>query len=115
MSMEDTIFDKMIRKEIPADIIYEDEHILAFRDINPQAPIHALVIPKKKMLNLSEMKDREPVEIGHFMCGVSKVAAMLELDNGFRVVFNNGTDGQQTVNYIHAHILGGRTMKWPPG
>ena len=112
----DTIFDRILRKEIPANVIYEDDWVFAFRDINPQAPIHVLVIPKKKASRFDELKNRAPSEVGEFFCRVAKVAEMLRLEaNGYRVVINNGRDGQQTVDYLHAHILGGRGLTWPPG
>tara|TARA_B100001094_G_C17831985_1_gene623654 strand:- start:194 stop:541 length:348 start_codon:yes stop_codon:yes gene_type:complete len=112
----DTIFEKIIRKEIPAAIVYEDEHVLAFKDINPQAPIHVLVIPKEKMVSFCDIKDRSTEKMGHFMKGISRAAAELGLeDNGYRIIFNTGSDGQQTVPYIHAHIYGGRQMNWPAG
>lgn len=113
---EVTIFDKIVGGEIPAKVVHDDEHVLAFHDINPQAPIHVLVIPKKKTKSVAQFKDLTTEEVGHFMQGVSQVADKLGLaDDGFRVVFNTGRDGQQTVDYVHAHILGGRRMQWPPG
>lgn len=111
-----TIFDKIIDKSIPADIIYEDDKCLAFRDINPQAPVHFLVIPKKRisMLSLAEEGDREI--LGHLMLVASQTARQEGLaDNGFRTVINNGPDGAQSVYHLHVHVLGGRQMKWPPG
>lgn len=114
--MEDTIFEKIIRREIPADIVYEDEDVLAFRDINPQAPVHVLVIPKQKWVSFRNLQDLDPLVVGRYLTKVSLVASQLELDgSGYRVVFNHGQDGQQSVDYIHAHIIGGRAMRWPPG
>jgi histidine triad (HIT) family protein len=111
-----TIFDKILSREIPAQIVYEDEAVLAFRDIQPQAPTHVLVIPKKKVARFSELGTLAAQDVGLFFAGVAKVASHLGLDkNGYRVVVNNGRDGQQTVDYIHAHILGGRGLSWPPG
>jgi histidine triad (HIT) family protein len=113
---EVTIFDKILAKEIPADCVYEDEDVFAFSDIDPQAPVHVLVIPKIKIVRFSELKNRQPEDIGIFFKKVSKVAAELGLDvEGYRVVINNGKHGQQTVEYLHAHILGGRQLHWPPG
>lgn len=113
---EETIFDKLISKEIPCEVIYEDEKVLAFQDINPQAPVHVLVIPKKKILSFSEIADSDPLFIGDYMKRISIVAAKLGLnEQGYRIVFNHGSFGGQTVNYIHAHILSGRQLKWPPG
>lgn len=114
--MSDTIFDKIIAKEIPADVVYEDDVVLAFNDINPQAPTHVLVIPKKKIVSFADLKEMDAQVIGEYMTRVSKVASELGLDgDGYRIVFNHGRDGQQTVDYIHAHILGGKSLTWPPG
>ena len=112
---EDTIFDKIIRKEIPADVVYEDDVLLAFRDINPQAPVHVIVIPKKKITDFDRLHELPADFAGRYITGVSEVAKKLGLANGYRIVFNSGRDGQQTVPYIHAHILGGRQLSWPPG
>ncbi len=112
----DTIFDKIIAGEIPADIVYKDESVLAFRDINPQAPVHVLVIPLTRVERFSELKEQSGDQVGSFFKSVSKVAAELGLDEaGYRIVINNGSDGGQEVEYLHAHILGGRKMAWPPG
>jgi histidine triad (HIT) family protein len=112
----ETIFDKIIRKEIPAQIVFEDDHVLAFKDIQPQAPVHILVIPKKKIVSFVDVKNSDGADMGHFMQGISKTAEVLGLEqNGYRVVFNSGRDAQQTVPYIHAHILAGRILDWPPG
>ena len=113
---EQTLFDKILAKEIPSDAVYEDQTVYAFRDINPQAPVHVLVIPKHKMQSFADIRQRDAGEIGAFMQGVSRVAERLGLErDGYRVVFNTGSHGQQTVQYIHAHILGGRQLQWPPG
>ncbi|MCA1753867.1 MAG: histidine triad nucleotide-binding protein [Spirochaeta sp.] len=113
---DDTLFDKILRKEIPAEVVYEDESVLAFYDINPQAPVHVLVVPKARFCNVSELKDGDAETVGRFMMGVSHVAEKLGLtERGYRVVFNTGPDALQTVEYLHAHILGGRSMEWPPG
>ena len=112
----ETIFDKIIAGEIPAKVVHDDEDILAFHDINPQAPLHILVIPKKKLTNFSELADVSQEQVGALFQGVAKVAKSIGLaEGGYRVVVNCGKDGQQTVDYIHAHILGGRKLKWPPG
>ena len=113
--MSDTIFGKIIRREIPADIVYEDDLALAFKDINPQAPTHILVIPKKPIPRLSEATAADVDLMGHLLMTVKKVAEIAGLTNGYRVVINNGADGGQTVDHLHLHILGDRFMKWPPG
>lgn len=113
---EITIFDKILAGEIPADKVYEDDDILAFRDINAQAPTHVLVIPKEKLVRFDELADLDAERVGKLFVGAAKVARQLGLaDNGYRIVVNNGPDGQQSVDYIHIHILGGRKMTWPPG
>ncbi|HEY9616029.1 MAG TPA: histidine triad nucleotide-binding protein [Microcoleaceae cyanobacterium] len=111
----DTIFGKIIRKEIPADIVYEDNLALAFRDVNPQAPVHILVIPKQPIARLSDAESPDHALMGHLLLTVKRVAEQAGLTNGYRVVINNGDDGGQTVNHLHLHILGGRSMHWPPG
>jgi histidine triad (HIT) family protein len=112
----DTVFDRILRREAPADILYEDEHVLAFRDVNPQAPVHVLVIPKRKARSLAELAKRDAVEAGVFLRGVALVAEKLGLaEKGYRVVMNCGRHGQQSVDYLHAHVLGGRQLRWPPG
>lgn len=110
-----TIFSKIINREIPADIIYEDELALAFKDINPKAPVHILVIPKKRITRLSECESEDHAILGHLLLTVKRVAEKAGLAKGYRVVTNNGEDGGQTVDHLHFHILGGRPMKWPPG
>lgn len=115
-AMTDTIFAKIIRREIPADIVYEDDLCLAFRDVMPQAPTHVLVIPKKPIPRLSESTPEDAPLLGHLLATVAIVARDLGLaDNGYRIVMNNGDDGGQTVDHLHIHILGGRSMQWPPG
>uniref|UniRef100_A0A8C3VEW4 Histidine triad nucleotide binding protein 1 n=2 Tax=Neoaves TaxID=3078114 RepID=A0A8C3VEW4_CATUS len=111
----DTIFGKIIRKEIPANIIYEDEQCLAFHDISPQAPTHFLVIPKKPIVRLSEAEDSDESLLGHLMIVGKKCAANLGLTNGFRMVVNEGPEGGQSVYHVHLHVLGGRQLGWPPG
>jgi len=112
----DTLFDKILRKEIPSEAVYEDDHVYAFADINPQAPVHVLVIPKTRNESFADLKDADALETGHFMQGVARVAKHLGLEEkGYRVVFNTGRDALQSVQYLHAHILGGRGLKWPPG
>jgi histidine triad (HIT) family protein len=111
----DTIFSRIIRGEIPADILYEDQLAIAFRDINPQAPVHVLVIPKLAIAQLSDGESEHHALLGHLLLTVKRVAQQLGLTNGYRVVINIGEDGGQTVNHLHLHILGGRAMGWPPG
>lgn len=113
--MSDTIFGKIIRREIPANIVYEDDLCLAFKDINPQAPTHILVIPKKPIPCIDDAEKEDQNLLGHLLLTVQKVASEANLTNGYRVVINNGNDGGQTVNHLHLHILGDRTMTWPPG
>lgn len=111
----DTIFGKIIKKEIPADIVYEDDLALAFRDITPQAPVHILVIPKQAIAQISEAQPQDQSLLGHLLLVCTKVAAIAGLEQGFRLVINNGQDGGQTVYHLHIHILGKRAMAWPPG
>mmetsp|Transcript_5818 Transcript_5818/g.17923 ORF Transcript_5818/g.17923 Transcript_5818/m.17923 type:complete len:127 (-) Transcript_5818:214-594(-) len=111
----DTIFGKIIRKEIPANIAYEDDIVLAFHDISPQAPVHVLVIPKQPLAMIQDATDADAPMLGHLMVTASKVAKQLGLGNGYRLVINNGKDGAQSVYHLHIHILGGRQMSWPPG
>lgn len=115
MSSEKTIFKKIIDKEIPADIIHEDEQCLAFRDINPQAPTHVLVIPKKEIPSLAEADDEDGNLLGHLLLVARKVAGQEGLTNGYRTVLNCGADGGQSVDHMHVHVLGGRPLSWPPG
>lgn len=112
----ETIFDKILRREAKADIVYEDDHVLAFRDIHPQAPVHVLVIPKTRARSVADLADRDPSEAGVFLRAVGLVAKQLGLaEGGYRVVINCGRDAQQSVDYLHAHILAGRKLGWPPG
>lgn len=111
----DTIFGKIIRREIPADIVYEDNLALAFRDVNPQAPVHILVIPKQAIAKLSDAESKDHALMGHLLLTAKRVAEQEGLTNGYRVVINTGNDGGQTVYHLHLHILGGRAMGWPPG
>jgi histidine triad (HIT) family protein len=113
--MTDTIFSKIIRREIPADIVYEDDFCLAFRDVAPQAPVHILLIPKNPIVSLASTEPEDHRVLGHMMLKVRLIAEQEGLANGYRVVTNIGADGGQTVNHLHFHILGGRSMTWPPG
>ncbi|MCM0594190.1 MAG: histidine triad nucleotide-binding protein [Gloeotrichia echinulata DEX184] len=111
----ETIFSKIIRREIPADIVYEDDLALAFKDVNPQAPVHILVIPKQPIAKLADAEPQDHALLGHLLLTVKRVAEQAGLENGYRVVINTGADGGQTVYHLHLHILGGRPLAWPPG
>ncbi|ABA20441.1 Histidine triad (HIT) protein [Trichormus variabilis ATCC 29413] len=111
----ETIFSKIIRREIPANIVYEDDLALAFTDVHPQAPVHILVIPKQPLAKLSDADSHDHALLGHLLLTAKRVAQKAGLENGYRVVINNGNDGGQTVYHLHLHILGGRLMAWPPG
>ncbi|MCU0647550.1 MAG: histidine triad nucleotide-binding protein [Gemmatimonadaceae bacterium] len=112
--MAETIFSRIIRREIPASIVYEDEHYLAFRDIAPQAPVHVLVIPKEPVRSLAEATDASAV--GGLLLVAAAVARQEGIEeSGYRVVLNTNGDGGQTVFHLHAHVLGGRPLHWPPG
>merc|ERR1712150_182907 len=114
-SAEPTIFEKIIARQIPADIIYEDDQSLAFNDISPQAPIHFLVIPKKPITMIEKAKDSDEQLLGHLMLVARKVAKERGMDKGYRLVLNNGVEGCQSVYHIHIHVLGGKQLSWPPG
>ncbi|KAA3611661.1 MAG: histidine triad nucleotide-binding protein [Planctomycetota bacterium] len=113
--MAETIFSKIIAREIPADIVFEDETCLAFRDIQPQAPSHLLVIPKKPIVSLADADDQDEALLGHLLRVCAKVAEQEGLQDGYRVVTNIGKQGGQLVLHLHLHVLGGRQMNWPPG
>lgn len=111
-----TIFERIIAREIPADIIYEDEHCIAFRDISPQAPYHFLVVPKTVIPRLGEALPEHKELLGHLLLTAGAVAQKEGIkDSGFRVTINHGPDGGETVPHLHVHVLGGRPMAWPPG
>ena len=111
-----TIFKKIIDKEIPAKIIHEDEHCLAFHDIAPQAPIHVLIIPKKEIKSLAEISSADTALLGHLMLVASGLAEKLGIaKSGYRLVTNIRNDGGQSVDHLHFHLMGGRPMNWPPG
>lgn len=111
-----TIFTKIINREIPADIVYETDDVLAFRDINPVAPVHILVIPKRRIDRISDAEDGDAALLGKLLLAVRDVAAAEGLtENGYRVVTNNGSHGGQTVPHLHLHLIGGRQLVWPPG
>jgi histidine triad (HIT) family protein len=112
---EPTIFKRIMDGEIPAEIVYEDDLCLAFADINPQAPTHLLVIPRKEIRSLDALDEEDQSLVGHLHLVIRNLARELGLDNGYRVVVNCGADGGQTVDHLHFHLLGGRSLDWPPG
>lgn len=114
--MKDCLFCRIIAGEIPAKIVYEDEQLIAFEDINPQAPEHLLVIPRRHMASLAEAEAEDVTLLGHIQCVIAKVARTRGFaESGFRVVNNCNVDGGQEVRHIHYHVLAGRKMEWPPG
>jgi histidine triad (HIT) family protein len=115
--MSETIFSKIIRKEIPADIVFENDKVLAFKDINPQAPVHVLIIPKEEIPSARELDGKKHAELlGELVDAANIIAKQMDIsESGFRLVLNNGADAGQEVYHIHMHLLGGRKMKWPPG
>jgi histidine triad (HIT) family protein len=111
-----TLFEKMIARQIPADIVYEDDLVLAIRDIKPGAPVHILVVPKKPIPRIAEAKPEDHQVLGHLLLKAAEIAAKAGLtQNGYRLVVNNGPDAGESVPHLHLHILGGRHMSWPPG
>ena len=114
--MAETLFSKIIRREIPADIVYEDDDVLAFRDVNPQAPVHVLFVPKTPIATLNDAGDDDAVRIGQLVLTAVRWAKAQGLaDDGYRCVINCNRDGGQTVFHLHLHLLAGRQMQWPPG
>ncbi|MGA9333395.1 MAG: histidine triad nucleotide-binding protein [Rudaea sp.] len=114
--MPDTLFSKIIRREIPADIVYEDDDVLAFRDINPQAPVHVLFIPKKPIATINDASEADAALIGTLVLRASEWAKQHGFaQDGYRCVLNCNEHGGQTVFHLHLHLLGGRQMNWPPG
>ncbi|MBW3598598.1 MAG: histidine triad nucleotide-binding protein [Planctomycetes bacterium] len=112
---EKTIFKRIIDHEIPADIVYEDDRVIAFRDNNPQAPTHVLVIPKKEIASLDALTDEDQALLGHLWLAIRRIAGDLGLTGGYRVTVNCGPDAGQSVDHLHFHLLAGRKMSWPPG
>lgn len=110
-----TLFERILAGEIPAKIAYQDEQAFVIHDINPQAPAHVLVIPRKPVARLDETSEADRALLGHLLLVAKKMAAELNLDNGYRVIINNGPDGGESVPHMHVHVLGGRQMSWPPG
>jgi histidine triad (HIT) family protein len=114
--MSKTIFEKIAAREIPAQIVYEDDLVVAFRDISPQAPTHVLVVPRRAIPRLAQATAEDQALLGHLLLKAAEVAANLGLnDTGYRLVINSGRDGGESVPHLHVHLLGGRRMTWPPG
>jgi histidine triad (HIT) family protein len=112
---EKTLFQKIMDREEPGDILYEDDLCVALRDINPQAPTHVLIVPRNPIPSLDALTEEDETLVGHLLLVAQKVAADEGLTGGYRTVFNNGSHAQQTVAHVHLHLLGGRQMSWPPG
>lgn len=115
MAGEKTIFKRIIDREIPAKIVYEDDLCLAFHDVHPQAPVHVLVIPKKEIPSAADLTAEDQLLAGHLLLTVAKIAAQLGLEKGYRIVVNCGPWGGQSVDHLHLHLLSGRPLNWPPG
>ena len=113
--MADCLFCSIVDHEIPSDVIYEDDMIIAFNDIAPQAPVHFLVVPKKHIASLDEATEEDKELISHILLKIPELVKEQGVENGYRVVINTGEDGDQTVKHLHFHILGKRKMTWPPG
>lgn len=110
-----TVFKQIIDGELSAEIVYEDDLCLAFHDINKQAPVHVLVIPRKEIVSLAELEEEDETLVGHLLMVARRVADQLGLSDGYRTVINCGADGGQSVDHLHVHLLGGRALSWPPG
>lgn len=113
--MSDSLFTKIINRQIPADIVYEDELCFAIKDINPQAPVHLLLIPKKPIDTLANATAQDQALLGHMLLAVGKITRELKIDGAFRLAVNNGAEAGQSVFHLHMHILAGRPFRWPPG
>jgi histidine triad (HIT) family protein len=114
--MSKTLFERIISREVPANIVYEDDLVLAFRDIKPAAPVHVLIVPKKPIPRIAEAKPEDHQVLGHLLLKAGEVARSLGLSqSGFRLVFNNGPEAGEAVPHLHCHIIGGRQLAWPPG
>jgi histidine triad (HIT) family protein len=110
-----TIFEKIIAREIPAKIVWEDNETLAFHDVNPQAPVHVLIVPKKAIPRLADATDKDQDILGNLLLTAAQVARKLDLSTGYRVVINSGPDAGESVPHLHIHLLGKRALAWPPG
>jgi histidine triad (HIT) family protein len=114
--MSQTLFEKIIARQVPSKLVYEDDHVVAFQDIRPQAPVHVLIVPRKPIPRIAEAKPEDQQVLGHLLLKAAEVASKLGLaQSGYRLVFNNGPDAGEAVPHLHCHILGGRRMGWPPG
>lgn len=113
--MADTIFGRIIRGEVPARIVHDDDRCLAFHDVAPQAPVHVLVIPKRPIASLAEATEADAGLLGHLVFVATQLARTLGLGDGYRLIVNCGRDGGQSVDHLHVHLLGGRPLGWPPG
>ena len=112
---EKTLFSKIIDGEIPGDFVHQDDQCVVLRDVNPQAPVHLLVIPRKPIPRVGEANEEDSALLGHLLLVASEVANSESLSQGFRIVVNNGSDGGESVPHLHVHVLGGRQLGWPPG
>jgi len=112
---EKNLFQKILDGEIDSEMVYQDDVCGAFRDINPQAPTHILIVPRKHVQSLMDVEEEDKTVLGHLLCTARRVAEQENLTGGYRIVINNGKDGQQVVPHLHVHLLGGRQMNWPPG
>jgi histidine triad (HIT) family protein len=113
--MSRTLFEKICAHEIPAQIVYEDDRVVAFRDISPKAPTHVLIVPRQPIPRVGEAVETDQALLGHLLLKAAEVARQLGLTGGYRLVFNNGPDAGEAVPHLHCHILGGRALGWPPG
>jgi histidine triad (HIT) family protein len=113
--MSRTLFERICDREIPAQIVFEDDQVVAFRDINPKAPTHVLIVPRRAIPRIGEAAESDAALLGHLLLKAAEVARQLGLANGYRLVFNNGKDGGEAVPHLHCHLLGGRELSWPPG
>jgi histidine triad (HIT) family protein len=114
--MSKTLFEKIIAREVPGTVVYEDDLVVAFQDVRPQAPVHVLIVPRKPIPRIAEAKPEDHQVLGHLLLKAAEVASKLGLtQSGYRLVFNNGPDAGEAVPHLHCHILGGRRMSWPPG
>jgi histidine triad (HIT) family protein len=110
-----TIFEKIVARQIPADVIWEDDEAIAFHDVNPQAPVHVLIVPKRVIPRLSDTTDSDGALLGKLLLAARDIAKKLKLSGGYRVVINNGPDAGESVPHLHVHVLGDRALAWPPG